>query len=111
MIAQKLRHRVTIQGRTNVQQADGSIVATWGNLLLNEPAQVVPQSAREFYESEAPQAETRGRMMIRKPGIAIDTTMRVQWQGESYNIEGVLPDPSDRRWLTLIYAHGVNEGG
>ena len=111
MLTQKLRHRITIQNRTTVQDTTtGEETTVWADLLANEPAEVVAQSAREFNASQATQAETRGRITIRKPTVSINTTMRVVWNGNAYQLEGVLPDPSDARWLTLIYSQGVNDG-
>lgn len=119
MLAQRLRHRIDIQALTYLEDSNGEpqrgeqgelLEKVWADVLPNEPAEVVPQSAREFNQSAAKQSETRGRMTIRKPDVPIDSTMRVVWQGVNYQIEGVLPDPSDRRWLTIIYSTGVNDG-
>lgn len=111
MLTQKLRHRITIQDRTTTQNTTtGEWETTWFDLLPDEPAEVVPQSAREFNASQATQAETRGRITIRKPTITIKTTMRVVWDGVPYQLEGALPDPTNARWLTLIYSQGVNDG-
>ena len=40
----------------------------------------------------------------------IEPTMRVVYDGNNYQITAVLPDPSNRRWLTLMCQRGVNSG-
>jgi hypothetical protein len=36
--------------------------------------------------------------------------MRVVFDGNNYQISAVLPDPSNRRWLTIMAERGVNDG-
>lgn len=111
MLAQRLRHRITVQEKTYEQDSTtGENSVTWSDVLADEPAEVVPASGREFRASGAKQGETQGRITIRKPDAAIDHAMRIVWQGVNYQIDGVLPDPSDRRWLTIMYSQGVNDG-
>jgi SPP1 family predicted phage head-tail adaptor len=111
MLAQRLRHRITIQEKTYEQDSNsGENSVTWSDVLADEPAEVVPSSVREFRAAGAKQGESLGRITIRKPAFAIDHTMRVVWQGVNYQIDGVMPDPSDRRWLTIAYSQGVNDG-
>jgi len=111
MLAQRLRHRITLQEKIEAQSsATGEIETDWIDILFEEPAEVVPKSAREFFASASKQGETSGRITIRKPDIAINSAMRVLWDGVPYQIDGVLPDPSNARWLTILYSEGVNDG-
>lgn len=119
MLGQRLRHRIDIEELAYLEDSNGEpargdqgelLEKAWSPVLEDVPAEVIPQSARDFNQSAAPQSETRGRITIRKPDVVIDSTMRIVWQGVNYTIEGVLPDPSDRRWLTIVYSQGVNDG-
>lgn len=111
MLAQRLRHRISLQERFEAQDStSGEIEIDWIDVLANEPAEVVPKSAREFNASAAKQGETSGRITIRKPSIPVTSALRVLWNGVPYQIDGVMPDPTDARWLTILYSQGVNDG-
>ena len=109
-LAAKLRHRIDLQSRTASQDAaTGETTFTWSNSVASEPAEVVPLSGREFIQSGATQAQVDTRMTIRwRSGI--EPTMRVVFDGNNYQITAVLPDQTNRRWLTLMCQRGVNSG-
>jgi head-tail adaptor len=116
MLSQRLRHRIYVQAKAYAQDSNtGENSVTWTNVLEGvdgegEPAEVVPASGKEFRASGLKQGETQGRITIRKPDVEIDHTMRIVWKGKNYQIDSVLPDPSDERWLTIMYSQGVNDG-
>jgi SPP1 family predicted phage head-tail adaptor len=109
-IAAKLRHRVTFQSPTQAQDpSTGAVTVTWADWLANEPAEVVPISGKEFIQSGATQAGVDTRMTVRwRSGV--EPTMRIVFDGQNYNIHAVLPDPMNRRWLTIMCQRGVNDG-
>ena len=109
-LAAKLRHRIDLQSRTASQDAaTGETTFTWSNSVASEPAEVVPLSGREFIQSGATQAGVDTRITIRwRSGI--EPTMRVVFDGNNYQITAVLPDQTNRRWLTLMCQRGVNSG-
>lgn len=109
-LAAKLRHRITLQSRVASQDATtGEATFTWTNTVADEPAEVVPLSGREFIQSGATQAQVDTRMTIRwRSGI--EPTMRVVFDGNNYELTAILPDPMNRRWLTLMCNRGVNDG-
>ena len=110
MLTHKLRHRITLQSRTQAQDAStGEVTLTWAASVSDEPAEIVPLSGKEFIAANSTQAGVDTRMTIRwRSGI--EPTMRVVFDGQNYNIHAVLPDPSNRRWLTLMCSRGVNDG-
>ena len=110
MLTPRLRHRITIQSQVHTQDpTTGEDLVTWTTFLADEPAEVVPLSGREFIQSAAAQAAVDTRMTIRwRSGV--EPTMRVVFDGNNYQISAVLPDPSNRRWLTIMAARGVNDG-
>lgn len=109
-LAAKLRHRITLQSRTATQDSNtGEMVMSWANTMADEPAEVVPLSGKEFIQSGATQAQVDTRITIRwRSGI--EPTMRVVFDGNNYQITAVLPDPTNRRHLTLMCQRGVNSG-
>lgn len=111
MEAGKLRHRVTIQRQTSVQDpSTGAMATSWADVWTRVPAGVEPLSAREFIQSQAGQSEVTARITIRyREGL--DATMRITHRGKVYNIEGVLPDNmSGLEYITLPVSEGVNDG-
>ena len=109
MLAQRLRHRVTIEQVTETRDADGGVVTAWAPLHSNVPAEIVPLSGREFVAAQASQAGIAARMTIRYV-TGITPKMRVVHGYDIYNIEAVLPDPTLRRHLTLMVSTGVSNG-
>lgn len=110
ILAPKLRHRITLQVQTHTQDATtGEDVVTWSNWLADEPADVVPLSGKEFLQSASTQTQVDTRMTIRwRAGVL--STMRVVFDEDNYNVSVVLPDPTNRRWLTLMAYRVVNDG-
>lgn len=110
MQAGKLRHRVTLQARVQVQnQTSGAVETTWAN-VSSLWAEVVPLSAREFIAAQATQNEITTRITIRYRN-GVTPKHRILFRGKIYNIEGVLPDAvSGREYLTLPCSEGVNDG-
>jgi SPP1 family predicted phage head-tail adaptor len=110
MLTQRLRHRVDIDYQVQTQDATtGAVAVTWAAFLVDEPAEIVPLSGREFIQSAAMQSQVTVRATIRYQS-GIDASMRIRFDGETYKIQAILPDPSARRWLTLMLAKGVSDG-
>lgn len=105
----KLRHRVSIERLSLVQDATtGAVVETWAE-IAKVWAAVEPLSAREFVQSAAGQSEVTARITIRTRDI--QATDRIIHRGTVYNIRGVLADKdSGLEYITLPVAAGVNEG-
>jgi len=110
MQAGKLRHRITLQHKVNVQdQLTGAVNPEWRD-MATVWADVVPLSARELIAAQATQGQITTRITIRyRAGLTNDN--RIVFRGQIYNIEGVLPDAvSGREYLTLPCSEGVNDG-
>jgi SPP1 family predicted phage head-tail adaptor len=110
ILAPRLRHRVSIQF-LEIQQSseNGTLSEEWADLMTDEPAEIVPLSGREFMAAESKQAGVTHRVTIRL-SEAVMPAMRVLHDGLAYNIKAVLPDPTLRRYLTLMCESGVNDG-
>lgn len=109
--AGRLRHRVDIQSRSNVQDPiTGEITVTWVNTWTAVPAAIEPLSAREFIAAQAVQSAVTARITLRYRA-GLDASMRIVHNGTIYNIAGVLADPdSGIGYVTLPCSQGVNTG-
>jgi SPP1 family predicted phage head-tail adaptor len=112
MQAGKLRHRCIIEKPTDEQDPDtGEMLEGW-EVVTPAWMGIEPLSVRAFIAANAAQSEVTGQLVMRyRPGLKIDSTMRVLHGSTVYNIEGVLPDNrSGQEYLTLPYSEGVNDG-
>lgn len=109
MKAGSLRHRITIQSRTLTQGVNGEPVETWGTYLADHPAQVTPLSGKEFIAAGAQRGQVSARVTVRYDS-GITELMRLTFEGVTYSIHAVLPDPTFRRHMNLMVAEGVSDG-
>jgi SPP1 family predicted phage head-tail adaptor len=102
MLAQRLRHRVRLQEQVQTQNpVHGGVELSWNDLDAELPAEVVPLSGREYIQAQTNLVEVTARITIRWRAD-VDPSMRIVFGGIVYAITAVLPDPTDRRWLTLM---------
>lgn len=108
MIGGKLRHRVSVQEKTQTQDpTTGEPLHTWKE-VKKVWCEIVPLSAREFMAANATQSKIAGRITMRKNDF-IAPDMRIVFRGQAMNVEGVLPDPeSGNEYLTIPYSVVVN---
>jgi SPP1 family predicted phage head-tail adaptor len=110
MIAPRLRHRVDVQNfATVVDSNTGAVSDLWTDFDTDVPAEVWPMSGREFVAAQAIQAGVTTKITIRYQA-GIEQRMRILHEGKTYNIQAVLPDPTLRKYLTLMCESGVNAG-
>lgn len=115
MLAQRLRHKVTIQRRSTSINAYGENESTnWTNFASDVYAGIESFSAREYLTAGATQGERLVKIIIRYMD-GINNTMRVLWQAPGgaryYDIKGVLSEGEKNRMITLMCEEGVNDGG
>jgi len=113
--AGRLRHRVTIQQKVEVQDTFGEMNVEWQNFASNVPAEIAPLSAREFIAAKAVQATVSTKITIRyRTGILANMrVVHVAKGGETtiYNIAKPIRDnKTGLGWLTLLATDGVNDG-
>lgn len=102
MQAGKLRHRVTIQQDTPVQDGYGQPVASWGTYAVRWAA-VEPLTGREYFTAQQTQATVNTRIRVRwSSGHGITPKMRVSWSGRLFEIDSVLEKESGHRELHLM---------
>jgi SPP1 family predicted phage head-tail adaptor len=113
--AGRLRHRISIQQRSEVQdQGTGDVTYQWVDVATKVACEISPASAKEFIAASAMQSEIVAKIVLRYRG---DVTAKMRAvhvkQGIEvlYNIEGVLADPkSGLEWMTLPCSQGINDG-
>lgn len=109
--AGRLRHRVDIQSRQDVQDPNtGDVAPTWVTVWPNVPAAIEHLSAREFIAAQAVQSQVVARITMRhREGL--DASMRILHKSTVYNIAGLLPDKdSGLEYFTVPVSAGVNNG-
>lgn len=107
MLAPRLRHRVDIQNFTTTQDSTtGAVTDSWANFGTDIPAEIWPLSGREFIAAQSIQSGVTTKITMRYQA-GVESRMRVIHGSDIYAIKSVLPDPSLRRFLTLMCEVGV----
>lgn len=105
----RLRHRLILQRRADVENDEGEIVPSY-ELLANVNGDIEPVSGRELFAGQQVAAEITTRIIIRWRRD-VDATVRVLHrinygnspaQYDVYDVAAALEDPVIlRRWITL----------
>ena len=110
----KLRHRITVQRKTEtVDPVTGYRTWSWADILVDVPADWLPGPGKEYLASEALRAEVQGRFELRwSPDSAgIRAADRVLWDSAIYDVKSdPLVDATARREIMLMVARGINDG-
>ena len=86
-----LPHRIRIEQNTPTQDATtGEITNAW-SLVAVDWAHFRASSVREFIAGGTEQGKTVGAFRIRSRS-GLKRSMRILFDGRTYNVEGVLPD-------------------
>lgn len=102
MLAYRLRHRVQIQSlAVSINSADGAQNETWSIVESAVPAEIITLTGREFIAAQAVQSVVNTKIIMRYRSDLTDT-MRIVHESISYDIKAILPDPSMRRYITLM---------
>lgn len=114
MRAGRMRHRISIERRTDSFDSYGEGQPTWTALLSNYPARVRDDSQREFTANLQVQSEKTIHIEIRDPRIQLTTKDRVTFthpvNGASiYDIRAILGGENIGRELTLICSEHSTE--
>jgi SPP1 family predicted phage head-tail adaptor len=104
-----LRHRITIETQSELQNSNnGAVADLWTTYASNLPAAILPVSGREILAAQAGTEGQRYRFVVRYDStLALVAKMRVSHESKYFNITEVIPDPTLRKFLTLIAEAGV----
>lgn len=108
--AGRLRHRVSIDAKTETQDETGDPVVTWAPWAEGVPAEIAPAKGAEFAALNQILGRAVVAIVIRwRPGVV--RTMRVRHEGTIYNIVDAPRDPdSGREWIVMPCVAGTNQG-
>lgn len=109
MRAGQLNQRITLQEKSVVKNSIGEDAVTW-NDVATVWAAVIPLRGREFFAASQMQQVVDVRLRIRqRAGLAPD--MRLQWQGEPYDIVGLIPGTDQYLgYVEIMAVKGVRNG-
>ena len=105
--AGKMRHRVTLEQPQRSSDGAGGFTTTWGTVATFW-ARMEPASASEMGKADTLQGVARYNLEFRTGAApTIDSTMRVNYGGNVYSIEGIpLVDPL-RRFTAVGLVRGT----
>jgi head-tail adaptor len=114
MRAGRLRHRISIERRTDSFDAYGEGQATWDALVEGYPARVRDSSQREFAAQMQVQSEKTIDVEIRDPRIALTTKDRVTFTHPVngaliFDIRAILGGENIGRDLVLVCSEQSSE--
>lgn len=113
MRAGRLRHRVSIQRRTDVPNDFGEAVPTWSDVVTRYPAQVRDDSQREYVAQFQVQSEKTIHVTVRDPRREVTTKDRVVWHAPAgdrvLDIRSVLLGQNNGRDMVLICSEHSQE--
>ena len=87
MNAGKLRHKITIESKTNSQDAYGAMVETW-SAAVTAWASIEQVSGQEYFEQGKVMGEVTTKITLRYQS-GITTLMRVVWGSKIYGIVSI----------------------
>lgn len=105
MRAGTLRHRVTIEHKTETRDSYGGVSTAWATFAASVPAAILPVSGREFFAAEAQQSEVSAKIVMRQLAGLLPS-MRIVHGGQQYNIRAILPDATLARHVVCMCERG-----
>lgn len=108
MKAGELRYRITIQSRSDSQDASGQPVPTWGT-LATVWASFDPERGREYFAKAGELSANPARFRIRYRSD-VTTKMRVSFDSRVYDIKAVVNARGDNRETHLYCDTGLTQG-
>lgn len=106
MQAGQLRHRITVQQRSQSADDSGQLIDSWSTLAILW-ARIRWLSGREYIAARQAQADVKVEITIRQRDD-IHERMRVSWGSHIYDIEAILPDETNNRQLTMLCSEVVS---
>lgn len=108
MNAGTMDQRVTLQQRTQTQNALGEDVGTWTD-VATVWAKVEPLRGREYFASSQMQSAVEVKISIRHRAD-VETTWRVVWRGQPHEIVSVIDPRAGGEYLELMCTAGIRDG-
>ena len=101
----KLRHRITIDQVTEIQDTDGAVLESWSQYAVVQ-ASIEPISGREYFAAQSTQADVTHRISLRyRSGIT--PKMRVNYASRIFDILSVINVGERNRELQLMCRESI----
>ena len=106
----RMRHYIAIQElTTTTDPVTGVQSETWADKYSSVPASFRAMSARELQAAGARQSEASVEFEIRAD-FTVDAGMRIVLDGDIYDVEEPLLDPTRQRFLRIRAKRGITNG-
>lgn len=106
MKAGKLRHKVDIEHKTNVEEDLGGVSEEWALFAKNRWASIEALRGRELFTAQQVNSEVTYKITMRYlPGIVPD--MRIHYKGDYYSILYVINIEERNVTLELMCSKGL----
>lgn len=103
--AGKLRHRVSIQAVTHVQDSYGDALQTW-TTVATRWASIEPAGGRETYEADQQRPDVSGLVTMR-PYAGLTTRHRLLFGSRVLNVESVIGVDEVSEEMRITYREEV----
>lgn len=111
MLAQRLRHQITIEQQAVSLNSYRENAGTWST-LRTVFAGVEPVSGKEYAAASATVGETLVRIVCRYIDVSdVTNRMRISFGGEYYDIAEIVNEGTKDRMVSFMCRKGANEGG
>ena len=105
----QMRFRIEIQYKAISQDSNGITSTVWTTLASGVSASVLGLSGRELEVVGQQAAQYNARVMIYKR-TDIDESMRILFDGRTYAIIDIIPDPTNNLYMSLMCKTGFTNG-
>lgn len=107
--AGEMRDRIVLQSKSVTKNAIGEDVVSW----VSQPAiwaKVMPLRGNAFYSANQQQHTIDARFLIRRKS-GLTTDMRLQWNGESYDIKNLIDGTGQYLGtIEIVAVKGIRDG-
>jgi len=101
----QLRHRITIQNRTQSSDGMGGVTESWST-FATVWASIDPMKAGEVFWARHIESRVTHKVMIRYLN-GLTTSMRFTFGGRTFQIKGIRNLEERRQWMEIVAEEGV----
>lgn len=95
-----MRHRVTIERQSTVQDDLGELIDTWTE-VRTVWARVRPLSTTEFYAQSGEHSQISHEITVRAENLTVTAADRLQYDGRTFDIRGVYDMNERGRFIVM----------
>lgn len=102
----KLDQRIVFQSYSETRSASGGVIRDYSTYATRW-AQVIPKGGGESQEAMEKTARRIADFIVRKNGLTLNETMRIEWRGQVFNITTI--DEGGTRLNEYYLIRGVSK--